>query len=432
MMWGEVGTDQKVLFAIQLKEDENKVHIYGFPKEKVTKEIQDKLFSEWKNGGAFDFPEDIYHWQVSASEDNLLPEEVRVDRPEIVIAAQAAWGKKIMSARLNEVLVEEANLIEQKLESIQDYDQQLWDKTKELWAKISDYRKKGELSWEHTDVLKSKINAIFDGLKAVKRIDVEKTDEESVHNFKEFLRKIEEQTAKLIYPDEWDKVFDNLKVIQADIKDYALSWRHKRVLFDKLNDTFLDLRKYKKTEFINKTKDRIKNLNTTIGGIVSSVQRDKENYQTQFEKLMHYTRGKLSETEAAQRLGYILDRIKEKEDKIKNIKDTIDSLVKQVSKEEKAKEDLAVKPNKPERKEKKDEEKTAVVVEKKAEAQENTEEAVAMDTQVADNQQEEIALSQEQSKEEVVPAEDTTTNDEAEVITAPQEEIQPTEDKNEA
>ena len=338
-----------------------------------------------------------------------------------------------MSARLNEVLVEEANLIEQKLENIQDYDQQLWDKTKELWAKISDYRKKGELSWEHTDFLKAKINSIFDGLKAVKRIDVEKTDEESVHNFKEFLRKIEEQTAKLIYPDEWDKVFENLKVIQADIKDYALSWRHKRVLFDKLNDTFLDLRKYKKAEFINKTKDRIKNLNTTIGGIISSVQRDKENYQTQFEKLMHYTRGKLSETEAAQRLGYILSRIKEKEDKIKNIKDTIDSLVKQVSKEEKAKEELVAKP-KQERKEKKDEEKQTPVIENNEEVQASVDEVAAIqETQ----QQEEIDLPEEKNTEllqlkEVEEQIEETVNEVAEEVVAQEGAVQPNEDKSEA
>ena len=78
VMWGEVGTDQKVLLAIKLKEEENKVHIFGFQKEKVTKEIQDKLFSEWKNGGEFDFPEGIYHWIVPASNDNILPDDVRI------------------------------------------------------------------------------------------------------------------------------------------------------------------------------------------------------------------------------------------------------------------------------------------------------------------------------------------------------------------
>ena len=94
-----------------------------------------------------------------------------------------------MSTRLNEVLVEEINLIDQKLQNINDFDQQLWDKTKDLWAKISDYRKQGELSWEHTDVLKGRINEIFDGIKALKRIDVEKADEESGHHFRNFIKK---------------------------------------------------------------------------------------------------------------------------------------------------------------------------------------------------------------------------------------------------
>ena len=220
----------------------------------------------------------------------------------------------------------------------------MWDKTKDLWAKISDYRKQGELSWEHTDVLKGRINEIFDGIKALKRIDVEKADEESGHHFRNFIKKIEEQTSKLIYPDEWEKVFNTLKAIQNEVKDFNFSWKQKRVLFDKLNDTFLELRKYRKTEFINKTKDRIRNLKTTISGIVQSAERDKENYQAQFDKLMHYTRGKLSETEMAQRLGFIVDRIKEKEAKISNIGQTIQDLLKQVEKEEKNREELVNQP----------------------------------------------------------------------------------------
>ena len=384
VMWGEVGTDQKVLLAIKLKEEENKVHIFGFQKEKVTKEIQDKLFSEWKNGGEFDFPEGIYHWIVPASNDNILPDDVRVDRPEIIVSAQAAWGKKLMSTRLNEVLVEEINLIDQKLQNINDFDQQLWDKTKDLWAKISDYRKQGELSWEHTDVLKGRINEIFDGIKALKRIDVEQADEESGHHFRNFIKKIEEQTSKLIYPDEWEKVFNTLKAIQNEVKDFNFSWKQKRVLFDKLNDTFLELRKYRKTEFINKTKDRIRNLKTTISGIVQSAERDKENYQAQFDKLMHYTRGKLSETEMAQRLGFIVDRIKEKEAKISNIGQTIQDLLKQVEKEEKNREELVNQPVENKQKKPKDQQVAKPTQEEKRE-KEATENNVAVEKEDISN-----------------------------------------------
>lgn len=412
VMWGEVGTDQKVLFAIQLKEEDNKVHIYGFQKEKVTKEIQDKLFFEWKNGGDFEFPEGIYHWVVPASNDNILPEEVRVDRPEIIVSTQAAWGKKIMSARLNEVLLEEINLLNQKLQNINDFDQQLWDKTKDLWAKISDYRKQGELSWEHTDILKNGINEIFDGIKALKRIDTEKNDEESGHHFKNFIKKIEEQTTKLIYPDEWEKVFETLKAIQNEVKEFNFSWKQKRVLFDRLNDTFLELRKYRKTEFINKTKDRIRNLKSTIDGIIQSAERDKESYKAQFDKLMHYTRGKLSETEMAQRLGFIVDRIKEKEVKISNIGQTIQDLLKQVEKEEKIRDEISNPPI--EQKPKKQKENTVVSKGKKSTSTEK-ENANIQDI-VEASPKEELVIKEDEISVEQAPEVSSNIDDSQKIV----------------
>ncbi|QQR98148.1 MAG: hypothetical protein IPK18_01000 [Sphingobacteriales bacterium] len=46
VMWGEIGTDNNALITIELKEAETKVYIYAFPKEMVTKELQDKIFVE--------------------------------------------------------------------------------------------------------------------------------------------------------------------------------------------------------------------------------------------------------------------------------------------------------------------------------------------------------------------------------------------------
>ena len=49
VLWGEIGTDRKALIAIHLDEETAKIHIHAFPKEEVTKEIQDAVFVEWKN-----------------------------------------------------------------------------------------------------------------------------------------------------------------------------------------------------------------------------------------------------------------------------------------------------------------------------------------------------------------------------------------------
>lgn len=333
VLWGDIGTDRKALLAIYLDEEQHRVHVYAFPREIADKELQDQLFL-WKNGGDFIFPEDALHWELDANGESLLPEDVRVDKPEFITRAQEQWTKKLMGTRFYKVFHEEVNLLKQKMETTKEYQQSLWDEAKVQWDKISSYRKNNDLSWEQTDSLKNEINTIFDTLKAIKRIDTEKTSEHTQKLFKTLIKKIDEQQARLIYNDEWNSIFDKLKNIQGEIKEAALRWEEKRKLFDKINEVFDTLRKYRKSEFVNRTKERISQLSKTIEGLQQSIDRDKENQNLQIEKLSIYTKGKLSVDEMKKRFNIISDKVSEKEQKIKNIQKTIQQLQKELKKDE--------------------------------------------------------------------------------------------------
>ena len=106
-MWGEIGTDRKALITFNLEEENAKIHIYAFPRENVTKEIQDALFVEWKNGGDYTFPENAIHWEIDANSDTILPENMKVDRLDTVLQSQHKWGKKLMSSKINQLLTDE-------------------------------------------------------------------------------------------------------------------------------------------------------------------------------------------------------------------------------------------------------------------------------------------------------------------------------------
>lgn len=333
-MWGEIGTDKKALIAIQLDEKSTHIFIHAFPKEEVSKELQDELFITWKNGGDFTFPETAYQWTVDANSDTILPENIRVERPEIITQAQLKWSKKIMSEKVNQLLNEETNLILQNIDSITEYDQTLWDKAKQQWNKISDYQKKGEITWEQTTFLKEKINQVFDALKAVKRINNEHDDEKNAQIAKAFELQIDQLQNNLIYPDQWRKISDSFKTIQAELKESTVKWGIKRKLFDKINDIYNALRKYRSTELITKSKSRITQLNQILSGLNESIERDKENHKVQMEKMLHYTRGRMSEEEINSRFKYILDKIKDKEKKVANINKTIADIQKDIAKEE--------------------------------------------------------------------------------------------------
>jgi hypothetical protein len=335
VLWGEIGTDRKALIAIHLDEETAKIHIHAFPKEDVTKEIQDAVFVEWKNGGEYTFPDNAIHWEIDANSDTILPEEVKVDRLDVVLQSQHKWGKKLMSSKINQLLTDEVKLLEEKASVVAEYDQSLWDKAKAQWEKIASYQKKNEISWEQTTVLKDKINAVFEALKAVKRINNENEDQANAVLVKNYYKRIEDLQAKLIYNDQWKFIFEELKKIQTELKDAAICWNHKRTIYNQVNAIFDDLRKYRMTEVVSKTQGRISQLTKILDGLKDSIARDNESYTMQVEKMQHYTRGKLSVEELKSRFGDILNRTKEKEAKAEGIKQTIAQLKADIEKEKK-------------------------------------------------------------------------------------------------
>lgn len=412
VMWGEIGTDRKALIAINLEEETAKIHIYAFPREEVTKEVQDGLFVEWKNGGEFTFPENAIHWEIDANSDTILPEDVKVERLDIVLQSQHKWGKKLMSSKINQLLTDEVKLLEEKASVVAEYDQSLWDKAKAQWEKIASYQKKNEISWEQTSVLKDKINTVFEALKAVKRINNENEDQANAVLVKSYFKRIEDLQAKLIYNDQWKYIFDELKKIQAELKDASIRWNHKRNLYNQVNAIFDDLRKYRMTEIISKTKERINQLTKILDGLKDSIARDNESYQMQVDKMQHYTRGKLSNEELQSRFGFILERTKEKETKAEGIKQTIAQLKADIEKEKKQQQERE------EQRIKREQEETAKQEEIEAKKLARKEEAKETATTETSVQTEEVIASNETSEvlqQEIVAVEDTATATTAEV-----------------
>lgn len=99
-----------------------------------------------------------------------------------------------------------------------------------------------------------------------------------------------------------------------------------------MNAIFDDLRKYRMTEVLSRTNGRISQLTKILHGLKDSIARDVESYNQQVEKMQHYTRGKLSIDELKTRFGYILDKTKEKEEKVAGIEQTIAQLKKDIEK----------------------------------------------------------------------------------------------------
>lgn len=333
VIWGDIGTDRKALLAIALDEGKNRVFIHAFPKESLQKATQDLLML-WKNGGEFNFTDDIPFWEIDANGEYLLPREIRVDKPEIISRTQQEWGKLIMSNRLFQLCREEVSLLRQKVESGTDEVNENWSKSQELTQKYQEMLKQRDITWEQNNLLKTELDQIFDMLKAKKRLTSEKDKEQSKKIIQEIGKLIEAQRDALIYPEEWNKIFDELKKIQDKIKDAPLPWGNKRNLFDEINSVFDSLKAYRKTQNESHLKERISKLSKILRGIEENLAKDTESLEMQKAKLSHYIRGNKASGDWGGLLKITEDRIKERAAKAADIKKTLAELKGRLEKEQ--------------------------------------------------------------------------------------------------
>jgi hypothetical protein len=248
----------------------------------------------------------------------------------MLINAQRIWQKKVMLTNNFNLFQEKLNVLNLELDSLKEFNKPLWSKTQALWEEIAIYTKKGLLFKPDTETLKLRIDAIFTGLKAFKRINNEKGFEESASLLKMFTIRIDECIQKLVYPDEWSNLFNRLKIIQNEVNTANLSFKHKRLLYDKLNGVFNDLRSYKQANYLNHNQDRIKGLRSVIAGMERDIELDSEDFEKQCTKMRHYTRGKMTDAEIEAQFKYLKDRVESKRKKIQDILKTIKGLEKKV------------------------------------------------------------------------------------------------------
>lgn len=329
LLWGDIGIERKALLAIYLNVEEKEVVIHAFPKEQVDKKLNDELFA-WKNGAPFIFPQSDLVWHIDAHSESILPREIRVDKPEFIQRAQLAWGKLLMSTRLFKVCKEEIVLHKTLVTTTPEFNQKLWDKTKDLWQKYSEMLKAHDLTWDQAELLKAEVNETFDILKELKSKKIQEEKNQNKAVIKGFEKAIEDQKALLIYPEEWPQIHENLRKIQADLKASTLRIHEKKPFFEKIDEIYQSLKSYKKTQDVTHVKDRLDKLTKILKGIETTLVKDKESLAFQQEKLSHYTKGKNSPNQFGGLLQIIQNRIDEKEVKVADIKKTMAQLEKRL------------------------------------------------------------------------------------------------------
>ena len=317
--WGSNAQDEKVLIAIQLLAEENKIKILTIPEKTATPEIFSDLMDKWRMDQEYTFPEDTRELirELSVSE-GLLPEDLKVDRTDLLLRAQAEWHFIVLSSKLHEAYASELEDLKEKVDRLTEYDSGMWENLKGFWGKVQSQVQEKNLFWDHANTLRDGTNELFSKLKELRAVLDEEFRNQSKTFKIEFLGLIEEVQTKLNNNANLNRLFDDLKNIQKKYKDTKFTKDDRNKVWSKLDEAFKAVKEKKfgpETNPGNSPEDRLrrrlKGLENAIEKMERSIKRDDDEIKFQTRR-MDKTEGQLELQIRQAKLKMLEERIKSK------------------------------------------------------------------------------------------------------------------------
>lgn len=341
VIWGSNDKDEKILLALELLNDENKVKIYTFPAPAVTEVFYNQMMNLWRNGGPVSFPENhtVIDRELSVSE-GLLPDDIRVERTDLINRAKTEWHFVVLSNKLREAYNNEIGQFKDKIEQLSGFDEGVWEELKGFWSKVQLQVRDKNLFREHADELRSNTNELFGKLKELRKSlndEFSKTSKEQANFFMDSLRNIEKKVndGLGLHP-----IFNELKDLQSQFNSTDFTRSDRSNVWKKLDAAFklVKEKKFGPAGKDSSSSDRVKRrhngLMSAIKKMENSINRDKKDIEFQTKRI-NTTEGQLEMQIRQAKLAMIEERIKSKEDKLAEMLRTKEQVEKKLQKEEK-------------------------------------------------------------------------------------------------
>ncbi len=345
ILWGKTEKDEKVLVAIELVEQDNAVKTYLFKEEDATQEFYNLMLNEWTNDKEVAFPKEYQTFEkpLTAAED-ILPEGLLVDKPDMINRAKTEWHFVVLSKKLYDLYKSELEELKDKISDLSEFSSEYWEELKSFWGKVQVHIRERNLFRNHVESLKNKTDDLFDELKKFrKQADAEfrEKSQKAFDEFNEILDKVEEKINKGL---GLQPIFEELKSIQKDFKDIKFDRDHRRKLWNRI-DKYFKIVKEKRfgssandKNPVNRTERRLNGLLGAIDKMTRSIERDKRDLENQ-NNMISESDGQLEVQLRQARLMMIEERIASKSEKLKDMLETKDMLEKRIIKEKKKEEE---------------------------------------------------------------------------------------------
>lgn len=340
VIWGEDEKENKVLITLELLDRANKVEIKVFSQDLATEEFYKLLMGDWKDGKDIEMPEGFSLIERSLSmTESLLPDELKTDKSDILTRAQAEWHFTVLSGKLYEMYKSELDEYKEKVDSLSEYSEDVWNEMKGFWDKVSGQVRERNMFRDHAATLKERTNNLFDKLKALRKEMKKEFDIKSSEIASKLNEELDEIEAKIQSGLALNPVFNELKDLQNKFFKASINRKDKDSIWSRVDSLFKIV---KEKQFGDKGKQRKKEgsrVQSRLDGLLKAIQRmqtsisyDKKDIEFQNSKIST-TDGQLEQQIRQAKLVMIQERLNSKQSKLDDMLKTKTELLTAIEKE---------------------------------------------------------------------------------------------------
>lgn len=375
VLWGTNAQEERVLVALELLPKANKVNVYEFPETVATEEFYQQMMNEWRNGQPMEFPEGSFSKveQELTITDSILPDNLKVERGDLVQRAQAEWHFVVLSAKLSDAYHSELAEIRDRIERLDGFDDEVWNSLKDFWDKVQLQVRERNLFRDHANNLRNKTNELFAKMKELRSKLDEQYKETSKQNLDRFMERLAEIEQKISDGLRFQNIFDELKDVQRKFRNADFTREHRSKVWDRIDAAFKTVKERRfgagggdDKSPVDRIKRRYDGLISAMSKMERSIGRDEEELEFQNRRIAS-TDGQLEAQIRQAKIVMIEERIRSKQEKFNEMERTKAELEKRME-VAKAKEEKRKEQEKIEEAKRKAQEKIAVEIKEAAEA----------------------------------------------------------------
>jgi hypothetical protein len=326
---GTTTDDREVILAYELKEEEFKVNLYVIPKKGMNQEAIETIEKRWMDKEEFEFPENTVHINPNLNAESILPDDIRSDEAGKIRNQQNEWAYQLLTAKLWESYLHELDELKNRAANLQHYDRQLFDDAKSFWERVLEHRKERDISQQRLDKIKDDINAIFEKLKTFRKTESAEFETASAKNRDEAFAKLEDIKKRAGANANFKTLLDEFKTLQTENRKNRYTKSDDQQLRKAFDSAFQFITSQRNHFFNDKTEMRVKGLQEVIDKMESSLAKDRRDLEYMAKKADSSSIKSLELQLIKVKSNMLNETIASKEEKLKDIRNTLEKVMKQ-------------------------------------------------------------------------------------------------------